>query len=229
MLHVLEVLFVLVPPVCWFLLMRTRPVGAVVGVLLLVLAGAVVGARLGWAPVRAEVELYLAYGPVGAALIAAGALVERRMLGPRKDTPGRERAHGAVGALSTYLVAVLGLAAPAYWLTVLHTEFVPPRRALPVPAGLTVTEGSDTGCTNNSCGRSLIVRGPDGMAGAEVARRLRAALAEDGWRPVAASPAVMTRPNGWILDTRPLRVHLVERPQALDVSVDGLAFEPDLP
>ncbi|MFG3050680.1 hypothetical protein ACGFZP_06930 [Kitasatospora sp. NPDC048239] len=228
MLTILQLLILTAPLFCWCLLVRTRAVGVTVGAALLALATVTTAVHMSWISTRAEAEVLVGYGPAAALLVVAGSLAERWWRGPQTDPQRRQRSVRVMVGLGAYLVGVVGPATLVYLGFVLGTEFYPSADALPVPAQLTVTRSTADGtCATDACIRYMTVRGPDGMAAGEVAVRLRAALAEDGWR--TAADGSLWRRNGWLVDTRPLHAYLEEAPDGVRIELAGLAFEPEPP
>ncbi|MGW4892172.1 hypothetical protein ACWEQL_07870 [Kitasatospora sp. NPDC004240] len=219
MFEILGWLYVLAPLGCWAALARTRTVGAVVAVPLLAYAAAVVALWNDRLFLRAEAELYLAYPVLTGLLMTAGALVERRSLGPRPADEGHR-----VGGSAVTLGACALVGAFAVFLLYpfsAYEGFQPNPAALSLPADLTVgtDSGPDRGCALAGCLRTLTVRGAADLPPAEVAARLRARLLSDGWTPGPGGR--LEHPNGWLIDRRVIHAWITETPHGVSVELAG--------
>jgi hypothetical protein len=217
---VLELLFALTPLACWLAMARTRAVGVPVGLALAGYAALVLCVRHGWLASRAHAEVYVGHAPVALLLITAGALVERRLRGPRPKRIYGSRTGGAWIVLGAYL-AFFGLAAsPLYVCFYLQDSFTPATTdVLPLPPGLSVTT-QDSACGTNECGVGMTIGSSSGLSPDEIAARLRTGLTHDhGWRFGPDDEAC--RPNGWLLDTRSRCVTVSVHDGTVDLLLNG--------
>jgi hypothetical protein len=217
---VAELALIGVPPLCWAALHRTRTVGAVVGAVLLALAG-LLGAELaGLLPQRPRAEAVVAYAPLTVALISLGVLVERRLGGRRQRS---ERARSVTVVLSTYAAVVMLLFTPYYVLFGLRDSVLPSSDlVLPLPPGYTVTGSGKGGdpCGSAVCSRGLVVTGPSGQPVAATRTAVRNWLtAHHGWHLDAAGAG--TRRVGWLLDRRTVSVAVLVSGRHVSVVLEG--------
>ncbi|TQF02186.1 hypothetical protein E6W39_07765 [Kitasatospora acidiphila] len=152
MIVLVQLLFVLMPLACWLALARTRVAGTLVGLLLAGCAVLVTGVHEDWFTTRAKAEVYVGLPPVVLLLVAAGALAERRLRGPRPKRVYSGRSGGAWVALVAYLVFFGLLGTPVY-LMFTHDSFVPSTdEVLPLPSGLALLSKDDNGvCGSGTC------------------------------------------------------------------------------
>jgi len=208
-------LFALVPSACWAFIARTVRVGVAIGIPLVCGAGLVAAEALEWTYTRAETELYVAFAPVSALLVLAGSMVERRLLGPRKQVFWGAP-QGAGLFLFAYLLAMVLVITPLYFLIVLSSESIPRAETVPMPDGLTA-QATDGYCGTNYCERTLTVGDSSGLPGAEISRRVRERLAADGWRP--GRDGELVRRYGRLLDDRQVGVYLTEHATSVEISL----------
>lgn len=221
MIVVVELLFALMPLACWLALARTPVVGTLVGLLLTGCAVLVTGVHEDWFTTRAKAEVYVGLAPAALLLIAAGALAERGLRGPRAKRVYSGRSGGAWVALVAYLVFFGLLGTPVY-LMFTHDSFVPSTdEVLPLPSGLTLLSKDDNGvCGSGTCSSGVEVGSPSGLSGDEIAGRLRTTLTNDrGWHLDRDNSGC--RPNGWLLDRRRLCLSLTVHDRSVDVLLAG--------
>ncbi|MFF0412821.1 hypothetical protein ACFYUY_20570 [Kitasatospora sp. NPDC004745] len=198
MLLVLELLYLLLPTVCWAFLVRTRTVGVAVFAILAGLALALVGLAQDWYFTRAAAEVEAGY-PIAAGLVVlAGGLAERRLRGPR---PAKEYDHPVAGsAVAITAHALAGSAIAFGYGAFAPTAFLPSAAEMPLPPGVTVEHDDGGYCGSNFCSRTLTIGSPAGVTADQVEARLRAALAADGWTP--GRNGALVHPHGWLVDRR---------------------------
>ncbi|MFI9327532.1 hypothetical protein ACIGZJ_08260 [Kitasatospora sp. NPDC052868] len=221
--------YLLVPLVCWAGLARTRVVGVAVLAVLAGLATVLVGLEYEWFFSRATAEAEAGYPYAAALVILLGALAERRLCGPRPE--GRARRREAAASIALTALAVVGVAIVGLYSIFRHEPFSPNLAELRLPPGLTIERdsGPDGSCALHACIRDLSIGSTEGLPPDEVARRLRAALASDGW--TAGPRNSLVRPHGWLVDKRVTALYITERPQGVAVEFDGpdgisLEFQP---
>ncbi|MFJ3789030.1 hypothetical protein [Kitasatospora sp. NPDC090091] len=216
-LFVLRLLYILLPALCWAFLVRTRVVGAAVLALLAGLAVALVGLQQEWYFTRAAAEFTAGYPLLCGLVILAGALTERRLRGPRPKREFGTPVGGAAVALGAH--ALVGVAIGFAYQSLAYDAFLPGAAEVSLPPGLTVEHDDDGYCGSNFCARTLTIGSTAGLPPAEVAARLRAALAADGWSP--GRHDLLQRPHGWLLDTRVSQVGLSETPRGVELELSG--------
>ncbi|MFJ9773426.1 hypothetical protein ACIRVF_19650 [Kitasatospora sp. NPDC101157] len=194
----LGLLYLVLPLVCWAFLVRTRPVGVAVFAVLTGLAVALLGLEQERYFLRAAAEIESGY-PIAAGLVLlAGGLAERRLRGPRPAREFLDPVSGSVVAVTTHLLAGIGIAIAYQMLS--FGSFLPSAAEVSPPAGLTVTHSTDGYCGSNFCSRTLTIGTTGGLPAADVEARMRAALTADGWTP--GPDGALLRPHGWLLDRR---------------------------
>ncbi|MFD7448589.1 hypothetical protein [Kitasatospora sp. NPDC059827] len=194
----LALAYLLPPLICWAFLARTRAVGAAVLAVLAALALAPAGLEQEWYFTRATAEIEAGY-PVAAGLVVlAGALVERRLRGPRPERQYDHPVAGSTVALTAH--ALVGVVIALGYGLFAFDAFVPSAAEVSVPPGLTVTRSTEGHCGSNFCSRTLTLGSTAGLPAAEVEARMRAALTADGWTP--GRDGALLRPHGWLLDPR---------------------------
>ncbi|MFJ8043151.1 hypothetical protein ACIRBX_21915 [Kitasatospora sp. NPDC096147] len=216
----LQVTYLAAPLAAWAALARSWRTGVPVAVVLLAWAGVAGALLLDLIHLRAEAEVYVAYAPVGALLVFGGEWIERRRLGARpKEAFGR--AGAARATLGGYLVLFGLFAVPAVVAFRLSQPFSAHPGMLPLPAGVHVTRDSGPGgsCALHACLRDLTVRGPAGRPGHETAELIGRELRADGWR--SDGHGGWTRPNGWLIDDRPVTIHLTPKEDTVLVELAG--------
>ncbi|MEK9522270.1 hypothetical protein MIU24_23210 [Streptomyces venezuelae] len=186
---VLGILFAVVPVAVWAAIARTRPVGLVIGGILLAGAGLLVGVQQVWihAPRPDAHLLFTALAPL---VIACGVSLEGRHGNP--PSPGwADRRSGAIGVLGMQFALTL-VAGLLYALVISDGSAAAPSRVLPsLPPGISmVSEG--VGCGSGGCWRVVTVTGND-LSRPEIIREL--GLQQE-----------RCRSNGWLLDRRDLCV-----------------------
>ncbi|MEU4119748.1 hypothetical protein AB0F71_35280 [Kitasatospora sp. NPDC028055] len=209
---VLALGYLLPPLVCWAFLVRTRAVGAAVLAVLAAPALALVGLEQEWYFTRATAEIEAGYPLAAGLVVLAGALVERRLRGPRPERQFYHPVAGAAVALTVH--ALVGAAVAVAYPLFAHDAFLPSAAEVPVPAGLTVTRTDGGYCGSDFCARTLTIGSTTGLPAAELEARMRAALTADGW--TAGRDGALLRPHGWLLDRRLSTVYLNGR--ELDLS-----------
>ncbi|MFF2041683.1 hypothetical protein ACFVVX_14710 [Kitasatospora sp. NPDC058170] len=211
--------YLLAPLACWAGLVRTRVVGAAVLAVLTGLATVLVGLEYEWFFSRAAAEAEAGYPYAAALVILLGALVERRLRGPRPEGQARRREVGASIALTA--LALVGVAIAGLYSIARFEPFAPNPAELRLPPGLTIERdsGSDGSCGLHACVRDLSIGSTEGLPAAEIARRLRAGLAADGW--TAGPRNSLLRPHGWLLDKRVTELYITELPESVTVELAG--------
>ncbi|MFC5887994.1 hypothetical protein RMN57_25150 [Kitasatospora sp. CM 4170] len=213
----LRLLYVLLPLLCWAFLVRTRVVGAAVLALLAGLAVALVGLQQEWYSTRAAAEFEAGYPLLSGLVVLAGALTERRLRGPRPKKESGTPVGGAAVALTVH--ALVGVAIGFAYRGLAYDAFLPSATEVSLPPGLTVEHDDDGYCGSNFCARTLTVGSTTGLPPAEVAARLRAALAEDGWSPGRRN--LLHRRHGWLLDRRVAELGLTETTHGVELELSG--------
>ncbi|MFD0273340.1 hypothetical protein ACFVHB_05400 [Kitasatospora sp. NPDC127111] len=214
---VLGLLYLLLPAACWAFVVRTRVVGVTVFTVLTGLAVALVGLEDDWYFTRATAEIEAGYPLVCGLVILAGGLAERRLRGPRPKKESNDPAVGAAVALTAH--ALVGCVIGVGYQLLGFEAFLPDAGELSLPPGLTVVSETDGYCGSNFCSRTLLVGSTTGLPPAEVAARLRAALAADGWTPGPRN--TLRRPHGWLLDGRLSDISIGEDPRGAAVDLAG--------
>ncbi|WP_327680802.1 hypothetical protein [Kitasatospora sp. NBC_00458] len=211
--------YVLLPPACWAVLVRTRGVGTAVAVVLAGLAVVPVGLERGWFHSGAAAESEAGYPLATGLVVLVGTLAERRARGPR--TPGGRGLPVTAAAVVTAVHALFGLVIALLYQLAVHEPYSPDRAEFSLPAGLAVERdsGADPNCALRYCVRELTIGSPEGLSGAEVGRRVRERLAADGWRP--GPDGTLRRRHGWLLDKRVTVVRLDERERGAVVELIG--------
>ncbi|MFI6844909.1 hypothetical protein OG535_25355 [Kitasatospora sp. NBC_00085] len=219
MFTVLGWVYVLLPLVCWAVLVRTRVVGVAVLTALAGLATVPVGLEYEWFFSRATAEAEAGYPYAAALVIAVGAPAERLLRGPRPKDQAHRREAAASIALTAQ--ALIGAAIAFLYSTAQFEPFSPSLAELRLPPGLTIESdsGPDRNCSLHACIRDLSIGSTEGLPAAEIARRLRAGLAADGW--TAGPRNSLRRPHGWLLDKRMTELCITEHPEAVTVEFDG--------
>ncbi|MEU6237040.1 hypothetical protein ABZ885_28985, partial [Kitasatospora sp. NPDC047058] len=150
-------------------------------------------------------------------VIVAGALTERRLRGPRSKREFGTPVGGTAVALTVH--ALVGVVIGLVYQSLAFESFLPSAAEVSLPPGLTVESSTDGYCGSNFCSRTLTIGSTTGAPPAEVAARLRAALAADGWTPGRGNALV--RPHGWLLDGRLSDVYVSEDPRGASVELAG--------
>ena len=107
----------LVPLACWALLVRTRPIGAIVAAVLAACGAFGLALAFEWRTWSGRTGMLIAYVPVTAAVVGAGVLIERRRVAPASGELISWRRAGGWLLLATYVVAVDVVVAPLVILT----------------------------------------------------------------------------------------------------------------
>ncbi|MEU9073225.1 hypothetical protein [Kitasatospora sp. NPDC048538] len=212
--------YLVVPPVCWAAVVRTRAVGAVVFAVLAGLAAAVAGLRYEWFFIRPKAELEAGYPFLAGLVILLGVLGERRLRGPRPRTRSVDPAGGVVAATCAH--ALVGIAIVFLYRLVGYDAFFPSLAEVPLPPGLTIEHatGTEGGCGSNSCSRTLTIGSATDLPADQVEARLRSALAADGWTP--GRGGALVHPHGWLVDGRVSEVFVSGRTVELSGPEPGL-------
>ncbi|RPK62892.1 hypothetical protein EES43_12930 [Streptomyces sp. ADI96-02] len=184
----LGLLFAAVPLIVWSRVARTEGVGLAVGAALLGAGGLLVAVQHGGVDAVPRADAHLLFTLAAPLLVTFGVLLEKGQEGPASEEWSARRGT-AVGVLGTQFA--LTLAGSFLYFLAGSGASVPPAGAVPdLPPGLTVlSEGS--GCGSSICSRIVTVGSRDGLSQAEIVRRLD-------------RPRETCRPNGWLLDRRPL-------------------------
>ncbi|MFB6889330.1 hypothetical protein ACFCX4_08455 [Kitasatospora sp. NPDC056327] len=211
--------YVLLPLACWAALARTRAGGAAVAAVLVALAMVPIGLQSQWFHSRAVAESQAGYPLAAGLVVLLGTLVERRRRGPRPSRGSGQPAAGATIVIAAH--SLVGLVIGLLYQLAVHEPFTPDLSELSLPPGLTVEQdsGPDLNCGLHVCLRDLVVGSAEGLSGAEVARRIRARLAAEGWR--TEPDRTLVRRHGWFLDKRVTRVTVTERPAGAVVRLAG--------
>ncbi|MFD8788181.1 hypothetical protein [Kitasatospora sp. NPDC059599] len=201
---VLELLYLLLPAICWAFLVRTRVIGVTVFAVLAGLAVALVGLEEDWYFTRATAEIEVGYPTAAGLVVLAGGLAERWLRGPR---PEKEYDHPVAGSAVAITVHTLaGVVIAFAYLLIGRDSFLPSLAEVPLPPGVTVEHADEGYCGSNFCSRTLTLGSSTGLSPAEVQARLRAALAADGWTPGRGDS--LRRPHGWLVDRRVSEIFL---------------------
>lgn len=197
-------IYLLVPFVCWAVVVRTRAVGVAVFAVLAGLALALVGLEYEWFYTRVMAELEAGYPFLASLVILAGVLGEKRLRGPRPENGFIDPVGAA--AVTICVHAVVGMAIAFLYQWAVYEPFYPSLASIPLPSGLTVTDSTEGSCGTNFCSRTLTIGSTTGLPPAEVAARLRAALADDGW--TRGEGEALVHPYGWLVDRRVSQIYV---------------------
>lgn len=203
----MTVLVLALPLACWGLAARTARTGWIVAVVLAFCAVSEIVLSKGWLLAGERFTLVVAFALVAAVALATGIAADRRQPGGLWRAGARVVAGVAVsvacitaslGGITVFVLAVLAYGSPAS---------VPPAAGvLPLPARLAVTSNRAQGCSAGSqtyCTRQIVVQGPAGLPGSQVARRVLSQLTRAyGWHLTSGGPGYWDgcRTEGWLLD-----------------------------
>ncbi|WP_162002467.1 hypothetical protein [Streptomyces sp. CB01881] len=217
MLMLLGWVYLLLPLVCWAVVMRTRVVGVAVFAVLAGLAMVLVGLECDWYFTRATAEIEAGYPFAAGLVILVGVLIERRLRGPRPKGEFFTPTGGAAVAICAH--ALIGtVICFVYGPFLSYEAFLPSAEEVSMPPGLTA-QSTDGYCGSNFCSRTLTIVSITGLPPAEVANRLRKHLVTDGWRPGGSN--TLLRRHGWLVDTRLSEIWISESPLGVSVELAG--------
>ncbi|AEV84539.1 hypothetical protein ACWT_3516 [Actinoplanes sp. SE50] len=158
---------------------------------------------------RGVLEISLSVLVLSVATAVTGRLVERRRLGPAKQTRVGVATHLLAGWSLLALLCGGGIARPGPFFP--ETDGV-----LPLPEGLhaTVRPTHDADCGSGSCTRTITVTGRPGQRGDDLYDELKRHLEKRGWGSGC-------RPVGWLLDRSTACVELFVAGNEVTIDLSG--------
>ena len=220
------VLVLAVPLACWGLAVRTAWTGWAVAVVLAFCAVSEIVLSKGWVLGGERFTLVVAFALTATVILAAGLVAEGRQLGGLRRAGARVWVGVAasvacitvsLGLITLFVLGVLLYGSPAS---------VPSAAGvLPLPARLAVAGNRDQGCgggSQTSCTRQVVVQGPAGLPGSQVARQVLGQLTHAyGWHltPDARGFWEGCRAEGWLLDRHQVCASITAGQQEATISI----------